>query len=221
MTRWFIAMATAALLLAGVAASASARALSTSEQSLRASFSSLEFGGSGATIRCRVTLEGSFHSSTITKIRGALAGAVTRAIIGHPCTGGEAWADNGTESEPLGTAPNKLPFHITYESFVGTLPAISEIHLLLSRESFVIGATVLGLTCRGRYSRAEDNIIMTAAREAGGGITSLRPDATVNRAALVDQLGPNAVCPSTGAFGGRSGAVTNLSTGATITITLI
>ena len=125
MTRWFIAMAAATLLLAGVAASASARSLSTSEQSLRATWSSVEFAGSGATIRCRVTLEGSFHARSISKVRGALAGAVTRAIIGHPCTGGEAWADNGTESEPLGTAPNKLPFHITYESFQG----LSLIHI--------------------------------------------------------------------------------------------
>jgi hypothetical protein len=213
-------VAAAAVLLAAVAANASARNLSTSEQSLRATWASVEFAGGGATIRCRVTLEGSFHSRTIAKVRGALAGAISRAIIGHPCTGGEAWADNGTESEPLGTAPNKLPFHVTYESFQGSLPAIEALNLLLSRESFVISATILGLTCRGRYTRAEDNIIITAAREAGGGITSLTPSATTNRAALVDQLGPNAVCPATGAFSG-TGNVSNLSNGGRITITLI
>jgi hypothetical protein len=220
-TQLFMAMAAAALLLAGIVASASARTLSTSEQSIRASWSSLEFAGGGATIRCRVTLEGSFHSMAIAKVARSLAGAVTRSIIAHPCTNGEAWADNGTESEPLGTAPNKLPFHITYESFAGTLPNIETINLLVSRFSYLIRTTVLGLTCQGRYGRAEDNITVIAARAGGGGITSLTPSATLNRASLAEQLGPNAVCPATGPFGGRTGAVTNLSTGNTITITLI
>jgi hypothetical protein len=210
----------AALLLASAISTASARSLSVTEQSFRATWSSLEFAGGGATIRCRVTLEGSFHTRTIAKVERSLIGAISRAIVAHPCTNGEGWADNGTETEPLGTAPNKLPFHVTYQSFTGTLPAITAVNLLLSRVSFVIRTTVLGLTCQGRYGRAEDNIIGIAAREAGGAITELTPSATVNRASLVEQLGPNAICPTTGAFGGR-GLVANLATGARITVTLI
>ena len=154
------------------------------------------------------------------KTRGSLIGAISRAIVGHRCTGGEAWADNGTEAEPLGTAPQKLPFHVTYESFTGPLPNIQEVNLLLSRFSWVTRQTFLGLTCQGRYGRLEDNIIFHAAREASGGITELTPDRTVNRFSLVEQLGPNAICPSTGAFSGRA-TVTNLSTGGRLTITLI
>jgi hypothetical protein len=210
----------AAILLASAVANASARSFSVSEQSFRITWASLELGGSGSTVRCRLTLEGSFHTRTIAKVSRSLIGAITRVIFGHPCTGGEYWADNGTEAEPLGTAPNKLPWHLTYESFSGTLPAISVLNLLLSRVSFVLQATFLGLTCRGRYGRAEDNIINGAAREAGGGITEVTPSATTNRVSLVEQLGPNAVCPSTQSITGR-GFLVNLSTGARITITLI
>jgi hypothetical protein len=209
----------AAFLLSSALSTASARTLSNSNIFWRAEWASLEFVG-GGTVRCRVTLEGSFHSRTIAKVARALVGAVSRVIVAHPCTGGEGWADNGSEAEPLGTAPNRLPFHLTYESFTGTLPNITAINLLLSRVSFVIRATVLGLTCQGRYGRAEDNITGIAAREAGGGITSIEPSATLNRASLVEQLGPNNVCPATGAFRNRSGPVTEVG-GAAFRVTLI
>jgi hypothetical protein len=218
-TQWLMATTAAALLLAAIAANTSARTLSNSNIFWRAEWSSLEFVG-GGTIRCRLTLEGSFHSRTIAKVARALIGAVSRVIFGHPCTGGEEWADNGTEAEPLGTAPNRLPWHLTYESFTGTLPNINTINFLLSRVSWVLRTTVLGLTCQGRYGRTEDNITFIASREAGGGITSLEPSATLNRSSLVEQLGPNNVCPSTGAFRNRSGPVTEVG-GAIFRVTLI
>jgi hypothetical protein len=210
----------AAIMLSSAVATASARSLSVSEQSFRATWSSLELSYNGATIRCRVTLEGSFHARSIVKIARSLIGAITKATFGHPCTGGEYWADNGTEAEPLGTAPNRLPWHLTYESFTGTLPAISAVNFLISRVSFVLRVTVLGLTCQGRYGKSEDNITLVGAREAGGGLTELTPSATVNRISLVEQLGPQAVCAASQSIGGR-GSVVNLSTGARITITLI
>jgi hypothetical protein len=212
---------TAALVLASAVGSASARSLSASEQSIRVSWTSLEFSSSLATIRCRVTLEGSFHARTIAKVARALIGAISRAIVGHACTGGEAWADNGTEAEPLGTAPQKLPFHVTYESFAGTLPNISSLGLLLSRISFVLQATSIGVSARCRYGRVEDNISGTATREAGGGITSLAPVAGRDRARLVEGLLNGGLCPGEGQFAGSSGPVTGLSNTNTITVTLI
>jgi hypothetical protein len=219
-TLWLTATTAAALLLVAIATNASARTLSTSAIFWRAEWSSLDFSGGGGTIRCKVTLEGSFHSRTIAKVARALIGAVSRAIFAHPCTGGEEWADNGTEAEPLGTAPNRLPWHLTYESFTGTLPNISAINLLLSRVSLVLRATVLGLTCQSRDGRAEDNITLIAAREAGGGITSLTPRAGANSFSLVEQLGPNNVCPATQTITGRSGPVTDVF-GAIYRVTLI
>jgi hypothetical protein len=215
-TQWLTAITAAILLLTAIATNATAGRLSTTEQSFRNTFTSLEFTA-GSTIRCRVTLEGSFHSRTIPKVRGLLVGAITRAIVAHPCTGGEVWADNGSEVQPLGVAPQRLPYHMTYDSFVGTLPAITAVALALSRASFVLQATILGLTCRGRYGRVEDTIGTTDALGAGGAITSLSPNGS---SSLVEQLGPSRVCAATGRFSGN-GVVTNLSTGARISITLI
>jgi hypothetical protein len=210
-----------AVVLASAVASVSARSLSASEQSIRASWTSLEFQTSLATLRCRVTIEGSFHARTIAKVARSLAGSITRVIIGHACTGGEVWADNGTESEPLGTAPNRLPFHITYESFAGTLPAISSIGFLISRTSFVFQATSFGVSARCRYGRIEDNITVSAARAAGGGITSITPVNGRSTARLVDGLLNGGLCPAEGPFAGTSGPATGLSNTSTITITLI
>jgi hypothetical protein len=209
----------AAVLLSSAVDTASARNFSVSEQSFRIIWSSLPLT-SGSTVRCRVTVEGSFHARTLAKVAGILIGAISRAIFAHPCTGGEAWADNGTETEPLGRAPPKLPWHYNYESFAGTLPNVQEVNPALSRISFVAQATVLGLTCRGRYGRTEDTILLHGAREARGGITSVTPDRSVNRASLVEQLGPNAVCSSTVALGGE-GVQVDLATGADIFIVLI
>jgi hypothetical protein len=215
-----LAALASAILLASFVSTASARNLSTSDRLWRASWNSLEFVAT-VTIRCRVTLEGSFHSQTIAKVARSLIGSVTRVTVAHPCSGGEAWADNGIERQPLGTAPNRLPFHLTYEGFRGTLPRIEELFLLLSRGSFVTEATVLGFNCRGRYGNATDNISSTATREAGGGIREIIPIEGRNTATLVEQLGRNAVCPATGRFRGASGPIIGTNTGRTLTITLI
>jgi hypothetical protein len=84
-------------------------------------FSVKELGFAGAVIRCRLTLEGSFHSHTISKGSGQLIGAVTRAIAGEStCTGGQ-----------MRTLSEKLPWHVKFVSFIGALPAISNIRIAL------------------------------------------------------------------------------------------
>jgi hypothetical protein len=109
--RSLAAILASALLLAAAASSATARSLSVSNQNIRVTWSSLEFV-SGVTLRCRVTLEGSLHSRTITKRLGTLIGAITRATFDERnCT-------NGT----LRPRTETLPWHITYEGFTGTLP---------------------------------------------------------------------------------------------------
>ncbi len=217
----YLAALTATLVLAGAVGSASARSLSVSETGFRITFSSLEFGSSVVTVRCRLTLEGSFHRRSGPKIPRSLIGTISRAIVAHPgCSGGEAWVDNGTESEPLGTAPNRLPFHLTYESFGGILPRITEINFSLNGASLVLQTSFIGIACRGRYGRAEDNITAHAALGAGGAIGSVTPDSTSNRASLVGAL-VGSTCPTTGSFSATSNAPTSLSSGSPITVTLI
>src|SRR3954465_5363475 len=80
----------APLLLATAINTASATRLSTSNQNVRLTWTSLEFAvSSEIVLRCQVTLEGSFHTRTIAKVEGALIGAVTKAVFRQEtCTGG-------------------------------------------------------------------------------------------------------------------------------------
>ena len=194
----------AALLLATAVGGASARNLSTSNQNLRVTFSSIELGGGGITIRCRATLEGSFHTRTIVKVARSLVGAVTRASID------EGTCTNGTARPRTET----LPWHLTYEGFTGTLPNITSLHALYSRFRFQIVASGL---CTADYGTATDNITVAATREGGGAITGLSPIAGRNTATLNSGT---AFCPATARFTG-TGSVTLLGTTTRVSITLI
>jgi hypothetical protein len=206
---------TAALILASAITTASARTLSVSEQSFLARWNSLEFinRSVGSTIRCRITLDGSFHSRTLRKVEGSLLGAITAAIVSHPCTGGEAWSDNGTEPTPGGRT-NRLPFHLTYEYFRGVLPNITNIGDLISRTSIVIAISI----CTGRYGRTEDNITTDSAMN-GRTISSMTPVAGRNTIRLVTTLG--GICPASADFNGASGPVTGLVNTGNISVLLI
>ncbi len=208
----------AGLLLATAVTTASAGRIESSTQNVRLVWSSLEFA-SIVTVRCKLTLEGSFHSRTIQKVERTLIGAVTRAIMqAASCTNGKAWAENGVEVAPLGTLASTLPWHITYESFEGTLPAITAVNLLLSRFRYVIEAS----GCIARYGTATDNITGRAVREGGGAITSLTPVEGRNTVNKVNELG-TFPCPESGRFRAPAGdgRVTVLNSTNRITISLI
>jgi hypothetical protein len=209
-------VATAAL--AALVSTATARNLSISEQSFRVTYSSLEFTSSAATIRCAVTLEGSFHTRTIVKSVGALLGYLTRATVRRPCTGGTAWAHSGETNEALGTTvANNLPWHIQYGGFAGTLPNISSLRLVLPGGLFLLRASLFGIVTLCEYvtTNANGNAIGTANREAGGALTTLTASGEI-------RSNSGGFCP-TGRFQNpeRDGAIVNLGTGARITVTLI
>ncbi len=127
----------AAAVLGITVSSASANNLRTNEHGWRVLWSSLEFNlpAFGITVRCPVTLEGSFHEETIRKVLGTLIGYVTTAIVNNAgCIGGRATA-----------LTERLPWHITYEGFAGRLPEITEIKLLMVRPAFRIESA--GTSC--------------------------------------------------------------------------
>jgi len=201
--RYLTVATTALVLLAAVASTASARSFSSSVQTFRSMWTRLEFTnelGFG-TLSCAITLEGSFHSRTIAKT-AELVGAVTRVDIRRPCTNGEAVARTET-----------LPWHVTYSGFIGNLPNITGIILLLSRLRIAI--TLPG-ECDGEYGSATDNIRSTATREAGGGMTTVEP--SNDRTTLIRTN--SGFCPSRGGFGGNA-TVTALNSASRITLTLI
>jgi hypothetical protein len=127
------------LILAGLAATvfmayavgtASATRLESSSQNFRIQWNPLIFAaGGGVSVSCPVTLAGSFHSRTISKVSGQLIGFVNVAQVGAPetCMGGQARAR--TES---------LPWHVQYNSFSGTLPRITGVTLTLVGARFEI-----------------------------------------------------------------------------------
>ncbi len=158
----------ATAILATAISTATAGRLSVSNQQIRAVWANLEFFNTAVegTIRCPVTLEGSFHSRTIPKQIGLLVGYVTRALVSNPvCTGGRA-----TILQEL------LPWHLTYQSFSGTLPNIAGVTLNLIRAGFIVnlgGNNCRALTTIGSPGRGIANI------GPGGGVTSLRADETI------------------------------------------
>jgi len=180
----------AAMLLASALSTASARRLEVSNQGFLVSWSRLEFQASFGSVRCQVTLDGSFHSRTIPKVERLLIGHITQVIIKkESCTGGEALIEGRGQT---------LPWHVTYESFTGTLPSITSVSLLLRGALFRINVTAIGLICL--YGLATDNITGRANLNAAGEVTTLQPVAGRNAASLLEGINPGELfgCPRSG-----------------------
>jgi hypothetical protein len=197
----------ATLLMAFAVNTATANHLSVSNRFFRIVWNPLTFVSStGTTVRCPVTLEGSFHERTIGKALGLLLGYVSRAISAEtepPCRGGTATALTAT-----------LPWHVTYEGFSGTLPAIRTVRLLLRRVAFKI--TVLTVTCLYKENGSEQAAV-EANVEAGGNITTVTADTTISLPLFEGGI----FCPASGGFEGTGEATLLGSTTTRIKLTLI
>jgi hypothetical protein len=137
-TRLLLSALVAALALSAAISTAQARRFEFSNQSFRVvwpSTSKLTFTNVSGSISlaCQVTLEGSFHSRTLSKVCGQLIGYVTFARVTRPCEGGNAWMLDGAER-----VGNTLPWHLRYEKFNGFLPRITSIRIQLIGVSFLL-----------------------------------------------------------------------------------
>ncbi len=151
---------TATIVMAYAVSSASANRIETSSQNFRASWSNLVFNDAARVrVECPVTLEGSFHSRTLSKVSGQLIGFINHATVGT-CTGGTARADTET-----------LPWHIQYNSFEGTLPNITGITLTLTNSKFEITANNIHCIARNEQRAPAFGTVLV---EASGGVTGLR-----------------------------------------------
>jgi hypothetical protein len=203
------------LLLIGLAATTVLAAFVTSAtagmlslrggQQFRAVWGQLEYSdtASANTVRCPVTLEGSFHSLAMRKIQRALIGYVTKAAVGTAaCAGGSA-----------ATLQESLPWHVRYDSFSGTLPSLTALNLQIVGLTFLI--TSAGSTCRGTTEAANPARISLPVMESLK-ITGVTAD-------------PRALIPLTGGIvcafvSGRlsgSGSFVRLRTGEQLSIKLI
>lgn len=185
-SRTVIAGLTAALALALSVGSASANRLSYSEQAFRIIWTRLIFSesGGGFPINCPVTLEGTFHEHTFAKTRDLLAGYITNAVVNNAgCSEGHATILRAS-----------IPWHVTFQSFTGTLPAITGVRYNLIGAAFQIEPG-FGLSCLASSS-ARSPAAGNASREMGGNITSLQPDSSL----AIPVTG--ALCPESGIFSG-------------------
>jgi hypothetical protein len=199
----------ATAILAAAVGTASAERLELSNQQIRVVWTSLELSNSinGNIVRCAVTLEGSFHSRTIAKIRDKLVGYITRANVqNNQCTGGRATILNET-----------LPWHLTYQSFTETLPAIRTILLNLIRAGFII--EIPGSNNCKAITSTESPARGIVRLGPGGRVENLNPD-PLARIPLVNGPGGFACGLATGSFEG-TGVVTLLGTTNSISIRLI
>jgi len=149
----------AAVMLAVAAAPSAANRLSISSREWIATWREMRFSGGFGTVTCTLTLEGAFHSRTFVKTRSSLIGTVTRASTGG-C---------GTFSATVLTAG--LPWHMQYESFTGTLPAIGTMVTRIIGFEFKIREG-LGLECLYRSTEARP-LLATLNREVGGVVGSV------------------------------------------------
>lgn len=205
----------AVLLLPGFTTAASGNKLTISNQRIRAVWTTMTFASKtgGFPIACAVTMEGSFHSRTIAKVRRALIGYISRAALTRPCAGGEVWIHNGTEA-PLGVAtPTSLPWHVRYTGFTGTLPALTGVFVDITGMTATVSVS-LCLAVYGGPTEIERTWFFTL--NGAGTVTSFEPEPEH----LIRPVGSPLACPNPGRISGGS-TVTLLGNTSTIFIRLI
>jgi hypothetical protein len=140
-----VALGTLAILVSA----ATATRLSSSSQTLRATFARVSFTGA-IPLECAVTLEGSLHARTIAKTVSALVGLITRATVGV-CPRGSATILQAS-----------LPWHVRYTSFTGTLPNIATIRTTVTGAEFQLREPTFGITCLAANATVTDSYFLTA-----------------------------------------------------------
>lgn len=184
------------------AAQAHADALSLSHTNIRAVWSSFTLRGGGIEVRCPVTLEGSFHSSTVVKAIGLLVGFINRGSLSRErCTGAEAVA----------LLTETLPWHVSFDSFSGTLPLITGVKLRLIGAAML--SRVFGLSCLYRSTTSRPFLSTTTI--SSGSITGLSMDESASV-----PLSSGAFCPASVVSSG-TGVVSQAGTTNTVRIALL
>jgi hypothetical protein len=201
--RLVLAGVLATLLLGLTVGTATANRISIGSPRFRTTWSALRFVSEATTFtECPVTIEGSFHSATIRKVRGALMGYISRAVLNSAsCTGGEGAT----------ILQESLPWHVTYDAFTGLLPSITQIHYLLHRVSVRVRA--LGVECL--YATDATRRIFVWIIILGGVMTGATPSN-----ATIPRVSGSFLCPTEAGIAG-TGQVTGLGNTSRIGITLI
>jgi hypothetical protein len=212
-TKTMLCAFTTTLALATAVASVDARRLEFSNQRLRMTWNPLNFSnaGRGFSTNCPVTLEGSFHSRTLSKVSGSLVGYVTRTYVDRAnCAPNLIFFASGMPESEI----NTLPWHVRYDSFSGTLPLITEIKLQVIdfRPEIELNSTI----CRFKSTAARPLYLLVTITETGRLEKVLPTTATIPF-----NEGNPLLCPPEIAISGR-GSITLLASATTeITVRLV
>jgi hypothetical protein len=204
-TKLIFAGLAATVVLSAAIGTASATRIATSEQRFRVVWRELVLSG-GLALTCPVTIEGSFHSRTLSKVLEQLIGYVSAATVAEAsCNGGVARI-----------LPETLPWHIRYNGFTGTLPRITEIHFRLVNAAFLV--IVGGLSCLFQSTAASPMRGWIRVEPATGNVGNLRVD---NTASIPLHTAPlnSFLCPGSGTLSGEG--VTTAGVGGTIVVRLV
>ncbi len=189
--------------LAGTSAARSIR-LANGESGFRFTWSQVQFIAGGSTVRCALTLEGSFSARTFAKTVGGVIGRVTRATL-NTCSGGSATVLRET-----------LPWTLQYAAFGGTLPRITSITTHLIGASVSVQPTG-SLACLARASELHLWPILIAI-----GLFLLLAEPVFEEGAEIPLTGEGGLCAFAGAgHVGGTGAATILGGTAQTTVELI
>jgi hypothetical protein len=200
LSKLLLAVVGATVLLGAFVSSASAGRLSQSSETLRATWTRMNFSGSPfGTVECEVVLEGRLHTRTMNKVNLSLMGYLTAANVTR-CARGSATVLRET-----------LPWHVRYSSFVGALPNITAIRTLVVGSSFTIREPAFGATCLARATPEEPST-GTYNRETGTGL--------LVSASVGGEIRCRGGIEVTGGLSGTSSTLTN-SAGARVSVTLI
>jgi hypothetical protein len=166
----------------------------------------LNLVAAGTTVSCPVTLEGTFHSHTVSKVSGALIGYITRAAMqSERCTGGHARLL--TES---------LAWHVKYTGFTGALPSFTGINWALINASFGIEPG-LGINCLARAGSTASMALKTG--EGGEPALNTTIEVTPDSSTTIPLTGSG--CPATGRLEGSSTRPTHLGEAEQLAIKLV
>jgi hypothetical protein len=195
-----LAALTAALTLGALVGTTSANRVATSSSTFRMTFAAMRLIGF-ATATCKVTLEGSYHSRTLSKVAEMLVGYTTKVTV-QECTGGSVSAVG-------------LPWHIRYGGFTGTLPAITQANHKIVNGSFEV--TAIGVTCRFTGTTSSPMKGIVSRNTSTGVATALRVDETAPIPVSSGGFG----CGTSGRLAGTSAQPTVGGGTAAITVTLV
>jgi hypothetical protein len=148
-----LAVATAAVLLGAIIASASARNLERSSTLNRASWSRMDFTGAFGGFECEVVLEGTYHTRSTAKTLGSLLGYITAGNVTR-CTRNGVTINRGS-----------LPWHRRYAGFSGRLPLIAILMETVTGAEFRLRDAFTGITCNVRSETSE--MVLTYTLSAG------------------------------------------------------